>query len=440
MTCMQSLPLRRSWVYSHVPLNTCILVRCVFGEPYTQMAGGKNTIDANINIYWSRAVDLNRRMFRPHAHHTFKGVVYTDGVSISTVRESVNAEPTNNTTRKRKWGRPRQQQPLQLPQQTQTVQQPQQQADCAYIHNLPQTTLQNTAGRCVLVDPGRRDMLYMLHENSTVEDKCMYRYTHSQQRKEMRVTKHKRIREREKTAEVVTAERRLRAGSYVVPNLQLFEEYLRARADVAVGLTQHYNETKCRQRDGATTPGVPLHRKLRLSAYINRQQADQLLVNRLRAKFKPMESDPEPIFIMGNWGAPMTRFHEPIRGKGWRRLLKHAGFEVYLIDEHRTSSLCPNCEEHISTFLDVPNPRPWMRPRRPIVKCHGLLACESKPCVQFRGNYLGESEGDVKRRLWNRDLVAVLNFRHILQSLRETGTVPTRFQRQQQTTEAAPAP
>ncbi|KAJ2266117.1 hypothetical protein EV176_005713 [Coemansia sp. RSA 451] len=190
----------------------------------------------------------------------------------------------------------------------------------------------------------------------------------------MCVTKHKRIREREKTAEVVTAERRLRAGSYVVPNLQLFEEYLRARADVAVGLTRHYNETKCRQRDGATTPGVPLHRKLRLSAYINRQQADQLLVNRLRAKFKPMESDPEPIFIMGNWGAPMTRFHEPIRGKGWRRLLKHAGFEVYLIDEHRTSSLCPNCEEHITTFLDVPNPRPWMRPRRPIVKCHGLLA------------------------------------------------------------------
>ncbi|KAJ2201495.1 Protein phosphatase PP2A regulatory subunit B [Coemansia sp. RSA 522] len=182
----------------------------------------------------------------------------------------------------------------------------------------------------------------------------------------MCVTKHKRIREREKTAEVVTAERRLRAGSYVVPNLQLFEEYLRARADVAVGLTRHYNETKCRQRDGATTPGVPLHRKLRLSAYINRQQADQLLVNRLRAKFKPMESDPEPIFIMGNWGAPMTRFHEPIRGKGWRRLLKRAGFEVYLIDEHRTSSLCPNCEEHITTFLDVPNPRPWMRPRRPI--------------------------------------------------------------------------
>ncbi|KAK9703471.1 hypothetical protein K7432_010712, partial [Basidiobolus ranarum] len=31
------------------------------------------------------------------------------------------------------------------------------------------------------------------------------------------------------------------------------------------------------------------------------------------------------------------------------------------------------------------------------------------------------------RRLWNRDLAAVLNFRHILASLREKGTRPDRF-------------
>ncbi|KAJ2803557.1 hypothetical protein H4R20_002842, partial [Coemansia guatemalensis] len=35
-------------------------------------------------------------------------------------------------------------------------------------------------------------------------------------------------------------------------------------------------------------------------------------------------------------------------------------------------------------------------------------------------------------RKWNQDTVAVLNFRHILQGLRENGCVPERFQRTQQ--------
>ncbi|KAG0183739.1 hypothetical protein DFQ28_001086, partial [Apophysomyces sp. BC1034] len=34
-------------------------------------------------------------------------------------------------------------------------------------------------------------------------------------------------------------------------------------------------------------------------------------------------------------------------------------------------------------------------------------------------------------RLWNRDLAAVLNFRHILNGLREEGVTPVWFQRRQ---------
>ncbi|KAJ2657297.1 hypothetical protein IW148_005240 [Coemansia sp. RSA 1199] len=268
--------------------------------------------------------------------------------------------------------------------------------------------------------------------SSSVASKNVYRYTRYQQRKETRVTKYKKILENEKTAEVAALERALSAGSYIKPDLRLFEEYLAARAEVAVELTRHYNQTMCRQRVGTTTPEVPLNRKLQLSAFINRKRADQLLVNRLHQRFTL-----DAIFVMGNWGAPMTRFHEPIRGKGWRTLLKRGGFTVYLINEHLTSSFCPICEERISTFLNVPNPRPWMRTKCPEVKCHGLLGCTSQACVEFKGNYLGqkkdesegEKKGDVKWRLWNRDLAAVLNFRSILFSLRETGTVPLRFQR-----------
>ncbi|KAJ2496807.1 hypothetical protein GGH96_005558 [Coemansia sp. RSA 1972] len=164
----------------------------------------------------------------------------------------------------------------------------------------------------------------------------------------------------------------------------------------------------------------------------------------------------DAVFILGNWGAPMTKFHEPIRGKFWRTLLKRAGFDVYLIDEYLTSKTCPICEERISTFHKVKNLRLWMCTKYPMVKCHGLLGCQSQTCMEFfdtyQRGYLGKKEDNkedgsedkkegekkdgINWRLWNRDLAAVLNFRKILFSLRETGTVPTCFQRKQQPTEA----
>ncbi|KAI7871601.1 hypothetical protein BDF14DRAFT_1719035, partial [Spinellus fusiger] len=35
-------------------------------------------------------------------------------------------------------------------------------------------------GKCVLIDPGRHDILYCMHEDSTVENKRTYRYTCNQ--------------------------------------------------------------------------------------------------------------------------------------------------------------------------------------------------------------------------------------------------------------------
>ncbi|KAJ2503219.1 hypothetical protein GGH96_000468 [Coemansia sp. RSA 1972] len=459
-------------------------------------------------------------MFRPGKHDHFLGFVTTDGVSISAIRETKEVptetsakrpcdelqqqEPEQLAAKRARlsyWPQPplvlssyvsmppqlpsvpsflwqplqpsvpsflwqlpqlppvqqQQQQQQQPPQQTQPVQRrKQKQADCAYISELSKEQLQSTAGRCVLVDPGRRDLLFMLHEESTIAEKRVYRYTRCQQRRETKQARYRKILQDEKAdkAGIAALERKLEAGSFIKPDLKLFEEYLTARAEVAVELTRHYNETMCWQQVGATTPMVPLHRKLRLSAYVNRQQADQLLMNRLRERFSP-----DAVFILGNWGAPMAKFHEPIRGKGWRTLLKHAGFDVYLIDEYLTSKTCPVCEERISTFHNVKNPRPWMRTNRPMVKCHGLLGCQSQTCMEFfdtygdKRGYLGKKEDDkegkkqggVNWRLWNRDLAAVLNFKKILFSLRETGTVPTCFQRKTTTTRkttapAAPAP
>ncbi|KAJ2532360.1 hypothetical protein GGH20_001158 [Coemansia sp. RSA 1937] len=447
--------------------------------------------------YWAEVVDLNLRVFKDHPRHVFNKYITTDGVSLCVVRQTVEkmvAKKVAGEKRKRKKQEQAQQAwmpmaipaqqawmpmaipaqqawmpmvtpvqqawmpmaipaqqpwmpvvtpvpqdwvPVQPVQPVQPVKQQRKKADSLYIDELSQEQLQGTVGRCVLVDPGRRDLLFAMHEDSTIQDKQVYRYTKCQQHVETKQTKYRKILEHVKKAssvDIAALERTLGAGSCIKPDLDQFKVYLAARAEVAARLTAFYNETMSRQQDGATTPKVPLHRKLQLSTYIKHQQADQRLVKQLRTKFKPKESDPEPIFILGNWSAPMTRFHEPIRGKGWRTLLKRGGFDVYLIDEYLTSKTCPNCYGRLSNTHDVLNPRPWMRRKRLMVKCHGLLSCQSEECLKFKGNYLG----DVKRKLWNRDLVGVLNFRHILQSLRETGTVPTRFQRGQPTKASKP--
>ncbi|KAL4211057.1 hypothetical protein AB4K20DRAFT_1967637 [Rhizopus microsporus] len=99
---------------------------------------------------------------------------------------------------------------------------------------------------------------------------------------------------------------------------------------------------------------------------LQQQRADQKLIQDLRAKFGE-----DAVFVIGNWSAPHARYHEPIRGLGFRRLLKKHGLQAFLIDEYKTSRCCPTCHnESLHTFRRVPNPRPHQRERYPTVVCH----------------------------------------------------------------------
>ncbi|CEP17562.1 hypothetical protein [Parasitella parasitica] len=122
--------------------------------------------------------------------------------------------------------------------------------------------------------------------------------------------------------------------------------------------------------------------------------------------------------FLGDWSANMARFHEPIMGKGMRRMLKKEGFAMSLIDKYNTSSYCPTCKDGaLETFKEVRNPRVFRRAKNPKVKCHGLLRCTNQNCLK------------PSSRLWNRDLAAVLNFRDIVFSHRQALGRPERFKR-----------
>ncbi|KAI8056503.1 uncharacterized protein B0P05DRAFT_581631 [Gilbertella persicaria] len=241
--------------------------------------------------------------------------------------------------------------------------------DIAYIESLSQEKLRERTYKdnCVLIDPGRRDMLFCMHESSTVEKKRTYRYMRNQRNMETKTRKFMKLCERLKPEAVSNAEAilsRLKSSTVIKDQ---YVEYIRQKATVT-------------------------------------QQSDKRLCKSIKKHFSN-----DAVIVIGNWSAGNVKFHEPIRGVGMRRMLQKEGFLVHLIDEFKTFSICSVCKGDVETFKEVVNPRPFRREKYPTVKRHGLLRCKNEQCLK---------EG---RRLWNRDLLATLNFCEILFSLRATG-------------------
>ena len=273
-----------------------------------------------------------------------------------------------------------------------------------YIEDLSPEELQQL-GKCVFIDPGRRDLLYCMHEDSSPEKGC---------RKTMRVTrkewmfltrsrKFRRLRERLTTKAVRKAEQLLATRA---PNgakacdVEGFLEYLRVFGEVEPTLREHYAK--------------PIYRKLRLLAYTYRQKAYAAVVKSLR------EFANGATLVIGDCSPGMARYQEPMPHVELLRVLVKAGFKVLLTDEYCTSQVCPDCHERsVETFRRVPNPRPYRREQMPTVVCHGLLRCTTEECHPPNGEH----------RIWGRNLMACLNMRHIKQGLEKTGERPEPFQR-----------
>lgn len=99
---------------------------------------------------------------------------------------------------------------------------------------------------------------------------------------------------------------------------------------------------------------------------------------------------------IGDWEQKKHRkFKEPLKGKGFRTLLRKAGYSVFLVDEFRTSCQCSHCQaeeakcEKFRVRLD-PNTKKAPEDRH-LRLVHGLLLCQQ--C----------------NRLWNRDVNSSIN-------------------------------
>ncbi|PIA19255.1 hypothetical protein COEREDRAFT_37625, partial [Coemansia reversa NRRL 1564] len=129
-----------------------------------------------------------------------------------------------------------------------------------------------------------------------------------------------------------------------------------------------------------------------------------------------------PMLILGNWSAGMVCHYAPIPGKSLQHMLIKQGFRVLHIDEFKTSMWCPYCGEgQLKKFLDVDNPRQHKQEETPAIKSHTVLHGNNVKCIK---QVVDSVTGRLCPRIINHDLDACINFRHIVNGLREHGSVP----------------
>lgn len=81
---------------------------------------------------------------------------------------------------------------------------------------------------------------------------------------------------------------------------------------------------------------------------------------------------------MGNRAASNIKFHEPIRGKGKKRMLKKMWVSSVIYRWFQVIFTSPKCKDvKLETFMKVSRPREFRRPNNSVVICHELLGYAS---------------------------------------------------------------
>lgn len=356
-------PLRTSLVPKHITIDTITLIHILYDE---RMGMGKKAritekggVKRNQQALWKAMFKLNRREFKAK-HYTFNFTLDTDGVSACTllIRKDLVGKrlPKAKKVDKRE----------------------------AYIDDLSDSECESLSSKKVVgIDPNMSDLLFCSNEDGSEQ----FRYTQNQRRHETNVKRYEQITQKEKKRTHNRVEGRtitewetdLSVHNHRTVDSNGFKAYIKAKLLVNLKISPFYQR--------------PIWRKLNLNRFWNTRKSEAMMLKGFSHKF----GTPEQIVIgIGDWEQKKHRkFKEPVKGKGFRSLLRRGGFKVYLVDEFRTSCKCSHCQHEdgkCETFRVRRDPNRKKKDEdRHLRKVHGILVC--RKC----------------RTLWNRDVNSAIN-------------------------------
>ena len=218
--------------------------------------------------------------------------------------------------------------------------------------------------KIVGVDPGKEDLIYCVDDAS--KDANVFRYSQHQRRKETKMKKYNNIILAMKTNKIegkTIIEYETELSHFNRKSLQItkYKEYLREKNRINHILFSFYRKE--------------LFRKLKFGKYINIKRNEQKMIS----NFKRIYGNPDNVVIcIGDWEQrTQMKYKEPTLGKGIRTLFRKNNYNVFLVDEFRSSCKCSNCNGGICEKYMVRNHPNKKKNKDELRLVHGLLRCKS---------------------------------------------------------------
>lgn len=381
-------PMRKSIIPKYIKLDTATIIHLLFTKDMdkTFYLTKGNTKSQQHNI-WNNFFRLEKKIFNKKGY-TFNGEISTDGLSVSIlfVRSDLyNSSGKNKVPRTRK---------------------PKGFSNEKYIDNLTikeKKELQkyNVVG----IDPGKSDLIFCTTKDKD-ENINTFRYSQIQRIKETRSKRYMKIIENDKKIlkvgddktikELETELSKFDAKSCSYENVK---QFIKCKNKINNLLEEYYKKD--------------LYRKLRWFSFINRQKTEDKMINNFKNKFG---NPNKTIVCFGDYEQKKhLKFSPPTKGIGMRTLFRKSGYQVYLVDEYKTSKINHYNLQENEKFRKRQNPRPW---KTNIVKYHGLLRSKSVPNSEL-----------AKQILVNRDVNGSLNIRMIALCHINKKKIPIEFSR-----------
>ena len=369
-------PLRKNITPKYIDIDTVTLVLILMENNKGKYRKDGNTIKLKEEI-WKMFIKTDKSVFYKKGY-TFNNRISTDGIgcSILFVRDDLH-NPLGKVKVK-------------------SIKKPKGFSSDLYVDDLSDNTKENLIGTTFVgIDPGKEDLIFCTDGvtkiikrasgESTHKTKT-FRYSQNQRRKDTKSKHYMRLIDNHKkthkldniSIKVIESElSKLNPNTCKYKN---FKKYVEIKSSVNYKLRSYYEDS--------------FFGKLKWYGFINRQKSDADMMNR----FKLMFGGPKKVTVlMGDFEQRHhMKYKEPTKGKSIRKTFKTCGYELYLVDEFRTSCKSFINGNNAETFLSKRNPRPF---REGTIKCHGLL--RSKICTN-------EKSSD-KYVLLNRDFNGAMN-------------------------------
>jgi hypothetical protein len=256
--------------------------------------------------------------------------------------------------------------------------------DCLYIDDLNDKQLKElNNNNYTVIDVGIRVPLYMKNKKGKI-----LRYSNKKHAFRIRRFKYqKRITKHKNDNNITTIENKLSDYNSKIVNVAKFKEYITKKNEINNILFEKYNNK--------------IFRKFKWYGYLNKKKADVKLVREIKKTFGK-----DTILILGdaslngnckkgNISTPSTRY---------KTLLKE-NFQMYNIDEFRTSKLHYKTEEECKNLYHIDNNK--VEEKRKVRKIHAVLTYKMENtqsgCINRDNNAVNNMIKIVEHQIKNKE-------------------------------------